>query len=50
MSRYDGGRLSFMPTVYAGSRGSLMRANWVRIHSRENRNRSTWVGSTNGAR
>ena len=29
MSRYDGGRLSLIATVYVGSRGLLMRWNWV---------------------
>ena len=50
MRRYDGGRFSFVATVYAGSLGLLMRLNWDRIHSRLNRNRSTLVGSTNGLR
>ena len=49
MRRYDGGRLSFMPTI-ARLRRSLMRANWCRIHSRLKWKRSTLVGSTNGAR
>ena len=36
-----------MPTVYAGLRGSLIRANWVRIHARLKRKVSVIVGSTN---
>ncbi len=48
ISRYAGGRLSLIAIVYDGSRGSLIRWNWVRIHSREKRKRSTLVGSTNG--
>ena len=50
MSRYDGGRFSLVAMVNDGSRGLLIRSNWVRIHSREKRNRSTRVGSAKGAR
>ena len=49
-SRYDGGRLSLIATVYAGSLGLLIRWNCPRIHSRVKRNRSSFVGSTNGER
>ena len=48
ISRYAGGRLILVVTVYDGERGLLTRSNCSRIHSREKRNRSTRAGSTNG--
>ena len=38
MRRYDGGRLSLVASVNAGTRGLLTRSNCARIHSRVKRN------------